>query len=102
MHEGFDEEGWDDGDDEDSWADRGAEDSWADRGAEDREHAIVSMWRDGFLDQLTRSVSETERRVAHRLIAEARRITGRGFALMTQGSVMNWPRNARAAGVSSR
>jgi hypothetical protein len=44
---------------------------------EERDHAIISMWREGILEDLTRSPSDTERRVALKLIAEAQRLTGR-------------------------
>ena len=77
MRQGFggdgSEDGFEDGIEGDEEEHEGA---WPSTGPEEREHAIVSMWRDGILDRLTRSPSPTERRVAHRLIAEARRITG--------------------------
>jgi hypothetical protein len=44
---------------------------------EERDHAIISMWREGILEDLMRSPSDAERRVAHKLIAEAQRLTGR-------------------------
>ena len=66
---------WDEFDD--AW---GADDEeWVDPAEEreNREYAIVSMWQQGILDTLTQSGSTPEAFAARRLIAEAKRITGR-------------------------
>lgn len=68
---------WDEFDED--WRDDDPDDEWVDpeEERESREYAIVSAWQEGILDTLAQSGSSPEAWAARRLIAEAKRLTGR-------------------------